>query len=245
MNLTQTPIIGNGTVKLRTRFHKLGFKIALIGVQMAADIKSALIASKLEVTKTHPSYGTKKVLFKQSLGLLLEMASYNQGSVVMYGAYGSTYVEGTVEFTPKGSLVPIQNEEYLIELTGMAVNAETDINSYPTVEDATSSYNYQQISIDANVQTPANIASAKWLAIPKDTLTELELHYPDGYKEVWKPRELSRICQENNELSIILSGQIADEYRKLYVIKVSQAVTALITQTVVGNVYLVNEEIIF
>lgn len=245
MNLTKdAPIIGTGTVKIKSRFHKLGFTIVLLAATLS-DAMAAFYAGTIEGSKEDLK-GTTKVLLKQSLGDALEIAGYNQGSVVVTtGATANNLTsftfEGTLEITPRGSILPLENVTYYFTVAGFPNNSQINVDAYPTLSLASTSFKYDQVAIDAGVETPVDIAQAKWLAIPKDKLDGLQLFYPDGFKHELTPREIKRICAERNEASFVIDGKTTVGSNRLFVLDVATAYQALITNNAVGNVYVVKE----
>lgn len=240
MKHTTTQITQNGSVTISSRIMKLLFSVTDSSVTGTAkiDLDALRSSMKVEVKSTHPSYGTKTIIYQNSLVDLMEIASANEGAVRV--TLGN--VKGTIELSDEGAIVPLENEIFTVNVTSGSSNYKVDVYSIDHDTDSQMHLEYTPVSVQANAPTPVNVMSARWLSVPKSLLTQLELELPTGQKVTYSPDELEQICSEANEQSYIIDGVIVPGGKYLLSINVADSVRAYITQSAVGNVYVVNNK---
>ncbi len=240
MKHTDTPITLKGSVKVANRFAKLFFKFSKLGTD-ATDLIDNLSTGTLEVKKTHPTYGTKTVVYENPIADYLEIASCNEGAVRADNDGTTSIVRGTLELTPDGSLVPMENEVYTVTIDSLPAGVSVEIFSIDVPKDASRVYDYNPVNVNANAPTPVTVKDAQWLAVRRTGLKMVELEMPNKQKVTYLPEEIEQILSEINEQSFVINGLVTPAGRDLYCIPVGLAHKAYITQSTVGTVYVVNQ----
>lgn len=226
--------------KFSARVMKLILSIVSTAGTSAAAL-AAVQASTIEVTSSHPNYATKTRLYKNSLLDLMEIASCNEGAIRLDGAANAYTIKGSIELSDDGAIVPLDNEQFYAKFE-LAAGLTLQVNVLDAHVDAVTEMEYKPVPCFGGSPTPLTVAAAKWLAIPKARLTELQLELPNGQRIIYTPSELEQVVSEANEQSLLQNGLITPGSLNLYIMNVAPYLRAHVTTDTQTNVYIVNEK---
>jgi hypothetical protein len=236
MKLT-TSSITTGTVNCNSRIAKLG----IVGTHATALSTANMRLITLEVKSTHPSYGTKTVIFPTPLLDLMEIAACNEGAMRLT----PTQIFGAIELSEDGALVPLENESYQITISNNTYSINFDLYAIDVVKNASTKKEYLPVAVQANAPTPVNTINAEWLAVDKTTLVQLDIEYSSGQRITYLKAELDQVVSDVNELALIYvasatSGVVNMAGLNLYVLPVDEAIRVYVTASSITNAYVVN-----
>lgn len=236
MKLT-TAQITTGTVNCSSRIAK----IAVVGTHATALSLTNMRLITLEVKSSHPSYGTRTVIFPTPLLDLMEISACNEGAIRVT----PTVIQGVIELSESGAIVPLENEQYQITIANNTYSINFDLYSIDVVRNAVDRKEYLPVSCQANAPTPINVVNAEWLAVDKTNLVQVDVEYSGGQRVTYLKAELDQLVSDVNEIALnywgsATAGVMNMAGYNLYCLPVGEAVRVYVTMSAVANAYVVN-----
>ena len=229
-------------VKGRIHALELTFYKATGGGTDSTAIIAALedAATTLEITK-NTAQGTETKVYKQLLIDLLEVSISEGGSIRAY-IDGANYVlEGTFVLSGKGAEALHNNDFYKISIKALPDGVTGDAWALDVTTDAISQFQYNPMRITAGAPQYTSVANAKYLAIPREEFSSIDVFYKDGSRVNYDAFELSKITAGGMPLAFIVDGKIVSGGRNYYVMPVGPAQKVQIDVTADCAVIIVNE----
>jgi hypothetical protein len=206
------------------------------------DVIADAAAMKIKIEKAHAnSYGTATVVYENKFSDLLEIAACNEGAIRVDVINTKATLRGTLEMSDDGYIQPMEQETYTLTLSSIPADTLVDVYTIDVDVPARTQLQYKPIPTAANAPVPVNVTKSKWLAIPRASLSLLELVMPNGNKIAYLPEEIEQLTSEANEMCYVVSGSVTCGSKDLYIMNVAYATQAIITTTAVVNVYVVEE----
>jgi hypothetical protein len=231
----------NFQTKFSSRFMKLLFVISSAHTTVANAL-TAIRNTKLQLTSTHPSYGTKTRIIKQSLLDLLELNASDEGRIRTTGSTTAYLIKGSLAVSPDGAIVPTEQEQFTLDVEVSGTSLTVDVYAMDVLQDAFFENNYTVQPCFPNSPTSLNVSNASAIGLPKANLVDLEIEMPNGKKVKYLPAELDEVCDEINESIHNENGLESGGTLNLYVIPVVAAKLAHVTYTAQTNAIILRQE---
>lgn len=218
-----------------------------------ADIAN-LNAVKVDVKLNNRIKGTQAILPSENLKTMLEIAAANEGFIHVVKVGGNIVVIGSIELSNSGA-IDVKDGYITVGLTGLQTADRIELFSQDDNVLTREFIAYEPVYFNANAAKEVLLGGAYQIAVPKATLFEMSVSFANGRTVTYSPEEIDLICDELNEMSIVDETQVVTTASvtgakgalqvgswNYYTFGFADAVSAKITLTGAGNVYLVKNK---
>lgn len=240
MKVNNSSLSGTASVNVENRTAKLLFVGVLTDANKHySDFETASVNTTIEVVKQSAN-GSSTVIQSMKLTDLLEIAAANEGAVVVEETSTSVTVRGTIELSDFGSIPLLNNEYFKVNFVALGTNITADLYAIDFPIETSIHNVYDPVFFNANSAKTIDVQSAKFLCLPADKISKLELYYPNG--KVWQleAEEIRRFVEEYNPESFVINGSTTPGGRNWYCLEVLDALQAKITLNAGANIMLVS-----
>lgn len=243
MKLNQVPFSGDFAGNIESRVHalRLVFKKDKGTSTTGQDLLDAIPDVTLKIDKGTPT-GVKTKIYK--IGALdLMTVCIPEGGFVSADVVGSKLVvKGTVVLSHDGAEQLQDNEYYKVTIEGVPEDVTCDVYIVDAAMTAQKSVTYTLVRVTGKAPKVMNVASALFLAIPKEGLNQLDLQYVQGAAVTYLPEELEYLTTAGLPQGFLVDGNTVPGGGDFYIIPVGAAVNAKIDSDDDFNVVVINEE---
>lgn len=232
MKLNSAPVAGDYTKEVGSRFMKLLFviKCGIVGTPFSATAALAAVrTATFELEKVNGT-GTETIVRKGSLLNYLEIGSaLSNGPVTVVTDGDISTVKGDIIIAVDGDIVPVGAEQYNVKVSGLPANVSADIYLLQTGKDAKHIFDYNRVSVVADVPGRIELTGAHLLCIPKGNITKLELEAHDKTRIEYLSAELEQHLNDLNAQAFNINGAVTPVGLDLFTFPVASAFNGFLT----------------
>lgn len=244
---------GTGSTDYPDNQIETGVKKLIVKLTLAAF--ASLDNIRIDVKLNNRLKGTQPILPSESLKTMMEIAAANEGFIHISAIAGPKIVViGSIELSNAGA-IDVKDGYITASFSGLLAGDKIEVFSFDDAVLTREYIQYEAVYFNANAAKEVILAGAYQIAVPKALLSEMSLTFNNGRTITHAPEEIDLICDEINEICIIdetgvvttagvsgAAGFIQPGSWNFYTFGFSDAISAKITLSGAGNVYLVKNK---
>lgn len=193
-----TAIATATALRITNRFGRLGIRVNL--GQTTTPVLTGNLLTELNLIKTslelQNGSGSQIVMQETPLGDLFQLALLNGGHFVHELVGAESIVTCLVEITNEGTLRQMNNDAYVLNLSGTFGNNTIDIYAIDFPMESKVLNFHERITLDANSSQEISVSDATFLAIPKASLDTVEFLYSNNSRCKYLPIEIDFMSRD-------------------------------------------------
>jgi len=245
----------NGTGATDYPDNQIETGVKKIVVKYTTDNIANLDNVRIDVKLNSRLRGTQPILPSESLKTMFEIAAANEGFIHISAIAGpKVVIIGSIELSNKGA-IDIRDGYINCSFSGLQNADKIEVYSVDDAVLTREFIQYESVYFNANAAKEVMLAGSYQVAVPKALLSEMSVTFSNGRTTTYSPEEIDLLCDELNEVSIVdetaivttpalsgAKGVMQAGSWHYYTLGFTEAISAKITLSAAGNVYLVKNK---